>query len=298
MLEVETPLLVPSPGVDRHIEAYGFGEGPDGYLATSPEYHMKRLLAAGSGPIFQITRACRGGERGSLHNPEFSILEWYRPGWDHLKLMDEVEALLGWLARRHAPGHDFARAPYARSTYAEAFATHAGVEPHSDGVAALRAACTDRSVDLAPDDREGWLTWLQSSEVEPRLGVDRPEFVHLYPADQCALSRVRPGDPPVALRFELYCRGIELANGFDELTDPVEQAERIAHENRERAARGLATYPLDREFVDALADMPPSAGVAVGLDRVVMLLTNSPSIRDVILFPHMRPEKTQARDVL
>ena len=246
---------------------------------------MKRLLAAGSGPIFQITRACRCGERGALHNPEFAILEWYRPGWDHPRLMEEVEALLGWLARDHAPDHSFGRRPYERSTYSEIFAHHAGVDPHRGDVTALRAACSDGSVDLDPADREGWLTWLQGTEVEPHLGTDRPQFVELYPADQCALARIRPGDPPVALRFELYCEGIELANGFDELIDPDEQAARIEHENRERAARGLETYPLDHDFVAALADMPPSSGVAVGLDRVVMLLLGFDSIEDVMAFP-------------
>jgi len=271
--------------VDRHIDAFAFGEGPEGYLATSPEYHMKRLLAAGSGPIFQITRACRRGEQGALHNPEFTILEWYRPGWDPTQLMDEVESLLAWLSRRHAREHLFGVQPYARSTYAEVFQRHAGVNPHSADTATLRVACADRSVDLGPDDREGWLTWLQGTVVEPRLGIDRPEFVDQYPAEQCALARVRPGDPPVAMRFELYCEGVELANGFDELTDPDEQAARIERENRERAARGLPTYPLDRAFIEALGRMPPSAGVAVGLDRVVMQLLGFDRVDDVMAFP-------------
>jgi len=271
--------------VDRHIDAFPFGDGPQGYLATSPEYHMKRLVAAGSGPIFQITRACRQGERGALHNPEFTIVEWYRPGWDHPRLMAEVEDLLAHLAVRHAPDHPFAARPYTCSSYAEVFERHAGVDPHRDDAATFRAACPDRTVDLAPDDREGWLTWLQGTAVEPNLGVELPEFVDLYPADQCALARLRPGEPPVALRFELYCDGIELANGFDELTDPDEQADRIDRENRERVARGLPPYPVDRDFVAALADMPPSAGVAVGLDRVIMLLLGADSIEDVMAFP-------------
>ncbi len=283
MLEVETPTLVVSPGVDRHIDAFAVRGG--GHLATSPEYHMKRLLAAGSGPIFQLTRAYRHGERGPLHNPEFSILEWYRPGWTHEQLMDEVEALLADLAARHHSGGLFAARPYGRITYAEAFRRGAGVDAHRDPAAALRRACPEGGPDLTPDDREGWLSWLQASRVEPQLGVDRPEFVHLYPADQCALARVRPGEPALAERFELYCGGVELANGFGELTDPIEQRARIASENRARAAAGRPTYPVDEAFLADLGAMPAGAGVAVGVDRVVMQLLGAGSLDDVVAFP-------------
>ncbi len=279
---METPVLVHSPGVDRHIDAHAVP--PDGYLATSPEYHMKRLLAAGSGPIYQLTRAFRLGERGGLHDPEFTMLEWYRPGWDHEMLMDEVEALLVDLAQRHAPGTTLAREGYDRGTFAGVFRQRTGIDPHTASVDGIRAACPGGGPDLDAADREGWLTWLQASRVEPSLGRGRPAFVHLYPADQCALARIRPGDPPVAERFELYCEGIELANGFHELTDSREQRRRIEDENRAREREGKPTYPVDEAFLEALDAMPASAGVAVGIDRVVMLLLGKDEIREVRAF--------------
>jgi len=287
VLEVETPVLVPSPGVDRHIDAYAVGEGPEGYLATSPEYHMKRLLGAGAGPIFQLTRAFRRGERGPLHNPEFTILEWYRPGWDHRALMGEVEALLAHLAARHAPECSLARAPYLRSTYGGVFQRHAGVDPHRAGAAELaRAARAGADAPaLADDDRDGWLFYLQAARVEPHLGCERPEFVEDYPADQCALARIRSGDPPVAERFELYADGLELANGYHELVIADEQRQRILDENRARSASGKPVYPVDEDFLAALATMPPSAGVAVGVDRVVMLLLGATAVGEVMAFP-------------
>lgn len=279
---METPVLVHSPGVDRHIDAHAVP--PDGFLATSPEYHMKRLLAAGSGPIYQLTRAFRLGERGALHDPEFTMLEWYRPGWDHGALMDEVEELLVDLARRHAPGTTLAREGYGRVTYAGAFERCAGIEPHTATAEGIRAACPEGGPDLDVEDREGWLTWLQAARVEPALGRGRAEFVHLYPADQCALARILPGDPPVAERFELYCEGIELANGFHELTDSGEQRRRIEDENRARRLAGKPPYPVDEAFLAALDTMPASAGVALGIDRVVMLLLGKGEIREVRAF--------------
>ena len=274
--------------MDRHIDAYAVGAGPVGYLATSPEYHMKRLLAVGSGPIYQIARAFRSGERGALHNPEFTILEWYRPGWDHLELMEEVEDLLAALAERHDPGGRFGRRPYERISYGRAFAEHAGVDPHRDGAEALRAA-SDRSDDQGPglgsDDRDGWLAYVQTTLVEPHLGQERPTFVQDYPADQCALARIRPGDPPVAERFELYAGGIELANGFAELTDPDEQRARFDDENAARERAGRPPYPVDEAFLEALGRMKPAAGVAVGVDRVVMQLLDAATVGDVMAFP-------------
>ena len=282
VLEVETPILVPSPGVDRHIEAFGV-EG--GFLATSPEYHMKRLLASGSGPIFQLTRAFRRNERGALHNPEFTILEWYRPGWDHERLMDEVEELLAALAGAHAPGDPLSTRPYRRTSFADAFAVHAGVDPHGADTTTIREACETAPAALDRSDRAGWLALLQSERVEPRLGVDRPEFVHSYPADQCALARIRPGSPPVAERFELYRHGVELANGFHELNDPVEQRARIDAENRARRQLGRPPYPVDEAFIESLADLPDCAGVAVGMDRVVMCLLGASGVDEVMAFP-------------
>jgi len=279
---VETPVLVHSPGVDRHIDAHTVP--PDGYLATSPEYHMKRLLAAGSGPIYQITHAFRLGERGGLHDPEFTMAEWYRPGWDHHRLMDEVEELLVELAGEHGDACTLGEETYGRMTFGEAFERFAGVEPHGAGVGGIRGACPDGGPDLAEDDREGWLTWLQASRVEPELGKGRPDFVFDYPVDQCALAKIRAGDPPVAERFELYCDGMELANGFHELTDAGEQRARIDEENQERVGEGKPAYPVDEAFVAAVGEMPQCAGVALGVDRVVMLLLGKESIADVRAF--------------
>ncbi len=288
--EVQTPALVPSPGVDRHIDAFAAVRGPGGplagYLTTSPEYHMKRLVAAGSGPIYQLGPAFRDGERGPLHNPEFTILEWYRPGWDHHRLMDEVEALAATLASEAGHGGPLARRPYERTTVARAFERYAGVDPHASGAGALRAAVpADGAPDLDGDDRDGWLSYVQAALVEPHLGRERAAFLVDYPVDQCALARIRPGDPPVAERFELYAAGVELANGFHELTDPDEQRARILAENAARAARGRTPYPVDDEFIEALGSMPPTAGVAVGVDRLLMVLLDLETVDDVMTFP-------------
>lgn len=286
---METPILVPSPGVDRHIDAFPVGpSAPVGYLATSPEYHMKRLLAASSGPIFQITRAFRRGERGALHNPEFTLLEWYQPGWDHPRLMRQVEALLVALATDHGGGdHPFARAPYSREEFGTAFRSRTGVDPHLGTPQEMKAAAVaagDHVPELSDGDRDGWLSYLHAVAVEPGLGRGRPTFVDLYPADQCALARLRPGNPPVAERFELYLEGVELANGFTELTDAVEQRERIHAENRARVVADLDPYPVDEAFLAALDHMPPAAGVAVGVDRVVMSLLGASAVDQVMAF--------------
>jgi elongation factor P--(R)-beta-lysine ligase len=249
---------------------------------------MKRLLAAGSGPIFQLTRAFRRDERGPLHNPEFTILEWYQPGWEYPRLMDQVEELLRHLGRRHGRGELLGGGPYDRIGFGEAFQRWAGVDPHRDPTELLRRAAV-RSGDPPPalddDDRDGWLAYLQASRVEPHLGTEIPTFVDLYPADQCALARLRPGDPPMAERFELYAGGTELANGFTELVDAGEQRTRIEAENRARRDQGRAPLPVDEDFLADLARMPPSAGVAVGVDRVVMLLLAAGSIDEVMAFP-------------
>lgn len=246
---------------------------------------MKRLLAAGAGPIYQLTHAFRLEERGHLHNPEFTILEWYRPGWEHPLLMDEVEELLAGLAGGQGDSA-FARQPYDRLTVQQAFERHAGVDPHRAGVPELRRAASGAGTppQLAEDDRDGWLAYLQATVVEPKLGLERPVFVHLYPADQCALARIRPGDPPLAERFELYVDGIELANGFTELTDSGEQRQRIRTENTAREASGKPALPVDEAFLTALDQMPPSAGVALGIDRIVMLLLGLATIDDCMAF--------------
>ena len=319
---METPRLSAATVPDLHIHSLVTElSGPGGaagagspsnrrrlYLQTSPELAMKRLLAAGSGPIYQLGRAFRDGEAGRRHNPEFTLLEWYRPGFDHHRLMDEVEALVDALL-----GDRLAVRPAERLTYAEAFERHADVDPFRDPPERLRQAAVQASARAAgtsserlPDlgeDRDAWLDLLMTTAVEPRLGWEgdpaegRPRalFLHDYPASQAALAKVRPapagaagavGEPAVAERFELYVAGIELANGFHELTDPQEQRRRFERDLAERRARGLPEVPLDERFLAALeAGLPPCAGVALGFDRLVMLATGAESIGEVIAFP-------------
>ena len=295
VLEVETPVLAPSTVPDLHLASLetrrrGPGAPPAGerlYLQTSPEVHMKRLLAAGSGPIFQLARAFRDGEAGRRHNPEFTLLEWYRPGFDHHALMDEVEALLDSVLGKTVLG-----APAERLTYAELFERHAGVDPHRASVAELDAVAAAAGIAapaLDTEDRDGRLHLLVSHLVEPRLPAGRITFVHDFPASQAALARVRPGSdggPPLAERFEVYVGPVELANGFHELTDAAEQRRRFERDRDERRRLGLPVPPLDERFLDALeAGLPPCAGVALGFDRLVMLAAGADSLDQVLAFP-------------
>ena len=243
---------------------------------------MKRLLAAGSGPIWQIAKVFRVDEQGRHHNPEFSMLEWYRPGFDHHALMDEVAALL----------EHFGIPAGARLSYRQAFERHAGFDPLTATADALRQRLGDRGIDeparLTADevaDRDFWLDLWMSRVVGPQLGVDAPAFVHDFPASQAALARVRDGDPPVAERFELFWRGIELANGFHELTDAGEQRRRFEADRRWRVERGRAAPPYDTHLIAALqAGMPACAGVALGLDRLLMLKLGLPRLEQVLAF--------------
>lgn len=281
-LEVETPILSRHATVDRHIDSFATTDGR--WLHTSPEFAMKRLLAAGSGPIWQIAKVFRVDEQGRHHNPEFSMLEWYRPGLDHHALMDEVAALLA---------HCGVASRCERTSYREAFVRHAGVDPWTDETPRLRAALRERGIvepqGLSSDelaDRDFWLDLWMSLVVGPALGGDAPVFVHDYPASQAALARVRPGTPPVAERFELFWHGIELANGFHELTDAGEQRRRFEDDQAWRAARGRTVPPYDRPLVEALqSGMPDCAGVALGLDRLLMLTLGLTSIDQTLSFP-------------
>jgi lysyl-tRNA synthetase class 2 len=299
VLEVDTPTLCAAGAVDRHLEPIPASYHPDGpggsvvprYLVTSPEHSLKRLLAAGSGPIYQLTRAFRDGERGRLHNPEFTILEWYRPGLDHHQLMDEVEALV----RRMLAGSALAlpAGPFDRLTYREAFLDVLGFDPHrislSDlsRLAGLEGVPPPPGMDLA--DRDAWLNLLLAARVEPTLGNVRPAFLLDYPASQAALARLRPGDPPVAERFELHVRGVELANGYHELCDAEEQRRRFESANAARVADGRQPLPLDERFLAALqSGLPDCSGVALGVDRVTLLACGAASIDEVIAFPFER----------
>jgi lysyl-tRNA synthetase class 2 len=282
VLEVETPALSAAAVTDLHLHSVACRLDLDDrrtrFLQTSPEYAMKRLLAAGSGPIYQICKVFRDGERGRRHNPEFTMLEWYRPGFDHHRLMDEVEELLQAV---------LGVAAGERISYADAFRRHAGVDPHAASDGELRSRVVALGVaGVAELDRDDLLNLLLSHVVEPHLGSGRPSFLFDYPASQAALARVRPGNPPVAERFEVFLDGLELANGFHELADPGEQRRRFEADLVERRRHGLPEVPVDERLLAALASgLPDCAGVALGVDRLVMLKIGSRDIADVIAFP-------------
>ena len=270
---------------DIHLEsliASRHGGAAVGFLHTSPEFAMKRLLAAGLGDCWQMARVFRGGERGRRHNPEFTLLEWYRVGWTAEALMDEVGALLAHLARGHRQ-----LGAIRRLTYRQAVQDHAGVDPFTATVEDLADALRAAGVP-APEgmDRDACLDLILGAVVEPALDPGRPTFIHDFPASQAALARIRSGDPPVAERFELFLAGMELANGFRELTDPDEQAARFEADLEKRRARHLPAPPVDQRFLAALrAGLPECSGVAVGFDRLVMAVAGAASIDEVLAFP-------------
>ena len=309
VLEVETPLLASAPVTDLHLAALstryrgpGHDDGRRLWLQTSPEFAMKRLLAAGSGPIYQLGKAFRDGEAGSRHNPEFTILEWYRPGWNQHQLMDEVAELLAVVIgegrdskqgrRQQSAAGVEAKAEDSgseRITYAEAFQRFVGVDPHTAGIETLAARAGELLGHNPPDlgnDRDSWLELLLSHIVEPKLGRGGPTFVYDFPASQAALARIRPGDPPVAERFEAWVEGVELANGYHELTDHAEQQRRFETDLDARRNRGLADVPVDHRLLAAMKHgLPDCAGVAIGVDRLVMLAADVDRIDEVIAFP-------------
>lgn len=292
-LEVETPLLVPSPGLELHLDAVRAG---DGYLITSPEYQMKRLLAAGFERIFQVCKCFRAGEHGPHHASEFSMIEWYRGYAELAEIRRDTEELVAHVvtAVRGAPEARVAgRAidvapPWPRLTVREAMRRWAGVEVAGDEpaaalVGAVRAAGIEVADGTAWDDAF-FAAFL--ARVDPALAaLDRPIVLEDWPAPLAALARRAAGDPNTALRFEAYVGGLELANAFGELTDPVEQRARFEHDQAERAARGRPVYPIDDKLIAALAEgLPPSAGIALGFDRLVMLATGADAIDDVLSF--------------
>ncbi len=275
-LEVETPLMVPSPGLDLHLDAFeANADGPSRYLITSPEYQMKRLLADGHPRIYQVARCFRRGEKGSRHNPEFTMLEWYRGFAGVNDVMVDTEELVASLTggRVVLEGRWVdTRAPFARITVCEAFARFAGL-PESE------------TLRIAEHDEDRYFKLLVDV-IEPELAaLDHAIFLTDYPASQASLARRKPGDPRVAERFELYVAGVELCNGFGELTDAVEQRERLNHDQTQRRARGLPVYPIDEKFLEALSrGIPPSGGNALGLDRLVALVCGTTNIATVMAF--------------
>ena len=292
-LEVETPLLVPSPGLEIHLDPVAAGAG---YLITSPEYQMKRLLAAGCERIYQVCKCFRGNERGPHHSGEFTMIEWYRAFADLDSIIGDTEQLVHAVVRA-VSGSDDARIggrsidvtpPWPRLTVRDAMARHAGIAIGGDETASalvvkVRAAGIEVALDAAWDDAF-FAAFL--ARVEPALAaLDRPVILEDWPAPLAALARRHPEDSRVALRFEAYVGGLELANAFGELTDPVEQRARFDAELAIRAARGRATPPIDEKLLAALAEgLPPSAGIALGFDRLVMLATGAQTIGDVLAF--------------
>ena len=285
VLEVETPLLASAPVTDLHLHALscrycgpGADDGRNLYLQTSPEFAMKRLLAAGSGPIYQICRAFRDGEAGRRHNPEFTILEWYRPGWNHHNLMDEVDELLATtLESRTAE----------RLTYAAAFDRYAGVDVFAEADDSLRERVEDLGVEgMDGLSRDDLLDLLLTHVIEPKLGHSQPTFIHDYPASQAALAKVRDGEPPLAERFEVFAEGVELANGYHELNDPAEQRRRFATDIETRKSRGLPEVPIDEHLLAALEHgLPDCACIALGVDRLLMIASGTRDLADVVAFP-------------
>jgi elongation factor P--(R)-beta-lysine ligase len=294
-LEVETTCLVPAPGMEPHISAFevpfipemDVGRARMLYLQSSPEYAMKRLLADGSGPVFQICKVFRNGEVSRTHNPEFSMLEFYRPEAEQLVVMAHLERALAAADGALGANGFFARLPYQRLTVRDALWLAADVDLAAcpDAVS-LRAAAKRIGVEARETDSfDDVFFRIFLERVEPGLGRERPTYLTEYPASMASLARLKPDDPTVAERFELYAQGLELANGFSELTDATEQRRRLVEEQAQRRAAGRPVYPLDEAFLTAVGRMPPSGGVAVGLDRLLMLFTASERIEEVLLFP-------------
>jgi len=287
VLEVETPMLSAAGNTDPNIESFRtrFNGHVDAgaaqrWLRTSPEYPLKRLLAAGIGDCYEIARVFRDGEAGGRHNPEFTMLEWYRVGWDHHRLMVEVgEIVRGALAL-------VARPISVRTLgYRELFLEYAGLDPHQCEESALRRPLAGFAIRDDGLTRDDWLDLLLTHRIEPQLRDDTLLLVHDYPASQAALARIRPGTPPVAERFEAMLGGIELANGYHELADPGEQDGRFGADLARRRSRGAVEPPPDARLIEALAHgLPGCAGVALGLDRLLMAMQGTRRIADVLAF--------------
>jgi len=283
VLEVDTPCVVNYPASDVHIHSARVesADAPMRFLHTSPEHAMKRLLAAGSGDVFQICHVVRASERSRLHACEFTLLEWYRIGFSLGDLMADVEALVRELAARVADGVT------ERVTYCEAFRRALALDPFDASTSELARAAEELGYTqrAAAASRDDLLDFLMAARVGPGLGHQGLTFVHGYPASQAALARRDPHDARAAERFELYREGVELANGYHELASSEEQRERFAEDNQERRRRGLPTFPIDERLLAALAaGLPDCAGVALGFDRLLMLATEATHIDEVIAF--------------
>ncbi|MBU0744666.1 MAG: EF-P lysine aminoacylase GenX, partial [Gammaproteobacteria bacterium] len=274
VVEVETPLLLPTTNPSPYLDSFSC----DGlYLQTSPEFAMKRLLAEGSDDIYQICKAFRKEESGKLHNPEFTILEWYRISFDHLDLMNEVDELLTYITN----------SPKAkRYTYAEVCEKFLEINPHTCSLTQLKSVAKkhDLLVSGLDDEPDIWLQLLFTHLIEPNLCDKRPVFVYDFPETQAMLARVRNGKIRLASRFEVYYKGIELANGFHELKDPKEQLQRFNEDLLKRKKLNLPSMPIDQKLLAALPKLPNCSGVALGIDRLILLASDQTSLDSILCF--------------
>lgn len=302
-LEVETPTLVALPGMEPHLDPFVTslirhdGATFEGHLITSPEYAMKKLLAGGMERIFEITKCFRNGEPwDGGHNPEFTMIEWYRANADYRAIMTDMEEMVASVAtvmtgspRITFGGRTIDLSPsWPRMTVKQTMEEYAGIDLDRaiDDPEWFRAIVGEKGVN--PTARDTWddlFFKIFLRDVEPKLGLDRPLILHEYPRSMAALARIKPGDTRYAERFEAYCGGLEIANAFSELNDADEQRRRLEEERELRGKLGRHLYEIDEEFLTAVGTMPPSAGIALGVDRLVMLLTDAASISDVLFFP-------------
>ncbi|HST45025.1 MAG TPA: EF-P lysine aminoacylase EpmA [Luteimonas sp.] len=287
VLEVETPTLSAAGNTDPNIASFkvDFSGRTDGaprtrWLRTSPEFALKRLLAAGIGDCYELGRVYRDGEAGGRHNPEFTMLEWYRTGWDHLRLLDEVVDVVG--VALALVGR---RASLRRTTYRALFVERLGLDPMTASEAELAAALGEGRIDPEGLRRDDWLDLLLSHRLQPAFDAGELLAVIDYPASQCALARIRDGQPPVAERFELYLGPLELANGYHELVDADEQSARFARDRAVHTTRGTGAPPVDLRLLASMVHgLPACAGVALGVDRLLMAMTGNDSIADLLAF--------------
>ncbi len=287
VVEVETPILSKFTVTDIHLLSFEtqfvtpiIANNTKLYMITSPEYHMKRLLAAGSGPIYQIIKAFRNQEQGRYHNPEFTMLEWYRPHYDMYRLIDEVDDFLQQILDCQ---------PTERISYQQAFQRYLNIDPIA--IELEKKQLHDAAVQLGlnntgkEENKDVLLQFLFTIGVEPNLGKYKPTVIYHFPASQAALAKISKEDNRVSERFEVYFKGIELANGFRELTDAEEQRKRFEHDNQMREKMGLPKQAIDERFLAALGEIiPDCSGVALGIDRLVMFILNAEKISDVISF--------------